>query len=322
MLSQPAAQLLEQLAAEGVSSWLVATGAREIVPASPSCRAAALLRGAVAPAADPAAVRRACDVLRGAFAASGGQQGRVSVPVDPRAAYDASALVAAARTTSGAVGRPNLLVRVPATTAGLSAMADCLAMSISVDADLVFCTERYEEFLDAYLTGMERALAAGRPLGRITAAASVPVGALDAEVDRRLPGSATPAAPAADLRGTAAVALARQLHRLREQRLSGDWWRVLRAAGAEPPSLVWTGVGPWHVGALVGWNTAQAASLEVLEAAGARGGLRGDTLLNAHGEARRAVEALEGLGIRMRDVARDLEVAELSRLRQAWPFTS
>ncbi|MFG2487219.1 transaldolase family protein [Streptomyces virginiae] len=322
MLSQPAAQLLEQLAAEGVSPWLIATGTREILPASPSSRAAALLRGAVAPAADPAAVRRACDALRGVFAASGGQQGRVSVPVDPRSAHDASALVAAARTASGEVGRPNLLIRVPATTAGLSAMADCLAMSISVDADLVFSPERYEEFLDAYLTGMERALAAGRPLGRITASASVPVGVLDAEVDSRLPQSPAPAGPAAGLRGTAAVALARQLHRLREQRLGSAWWRVLRAAGAEPPLLVWTGVGPWHVGELVGWNTAQAASLEVLEAAGARGGLRGDTLLNAHEEARRAWQALEGLGIRMRDVARDLEAAELSRLRQVWPFTS
>ncbi|WP_051782627.1 MULTISPECIES: transaldolase family protein [unclassified Streptomyces] len=323
MLSQTAAQLLKQLAAEGVSPWLVATGAREILPASPSCGAAAgLLRGAVAPAADPVAVRRACDALRGAFAASGGQQGRVSVPVDPRAAHDAAALVAAARTASGEVGRPNLLIRVPATTAGLSAMADCLAMSISVHADLVFSAERYEEFLDAYLTGMERALAAGRPLGRITASASVPVGVLDAEVDSRLPEAANPDGPAAGVRGTAAVALARQLHRLREQRLGGDWWRVLRAAGAEPPLLVWTGVGPWHVGELVGWNTAQAASLEVLEAAGARGGLRGDTLLNAHGEARRALAALEGLGVRMRDVAQDLEAAELSRLRQAWPFTS
>ncbi|MEV7557087.1 transaldolase, partial [Streptomyces sp. NPDC089795] len=124
------------------------------------------------------------------------------------------------------------------------------------------------------------------------------------------------------VRGTAAVALARQLHRLREERLGSDWWRVLRAAGAEPPSLVWTGVGPRHVGELIGWNTAQAASLEVLEAAGARGGLRGDTLLNAHEEARRALEALEALGVRMRDVARDLEAAELSRLRRAWPFTS
>lgn len=323
MLSQPAEALLKQLTAEGVSPWLVAASARDILPASPSYHpTTALLRGAVAPAAAPAAVRRACDALRDTFLTSGGRHGRVSLPVDPHRAHDAQALVSAARGTDGEVGRPNLLIRIPATTAGFSAMEDCLAMSVSVDVDLVFSAERYGEFLDAYLTGMERALAAGRPLRGIAAVASVPVGVLDAEVNSRLAALETPGAPAAGARDTAAVALARQLYRMREQRLSGDWWRVLRAAGAEPPGLVWTAVGPWHVSELVGWNTAQAASREVLEAAAARGGLKGDTLLNAHREADSALEGLERLGIRMRDVAQALEAAELRRLQRAWTLRS
>ncbi|MFF5447502.1 transaldolase family protein [Streptomyces sp. NPDC012888] len=321
MMSQPAMELLKQLAAEGVSPWLAAGGPEFLPGALYRPTGASLLHGAVVPDADPDAARRACDTLWDVFLTSGGRHGRVSVPVDPRVAHDAQALLAEARALRAAVGRPNLLVRVPATAAGLAALADCLAEGISVDADLVFSAERYDEVLTAYLTGLERALAAGRPLHETVAVTSVPVGTLDTEVDTRLAG--LPAGPDRDgARNTAAAAVARLMYRTREERMEGDWWRVLRAAGAVPPGLLWTAVEPRHIGALVGWNTGQAATADVLEEAVATGGLSGDTLLNAHEDGRKALALLEDLGIRMAEVTEVLETMELTRLQHAWKLSS
>ncbi len=260
--------------------------------------------------------------LQDTFLASGSRYGRVSVPVDPRIAHDTGALVAAARRVHADVGRPNLLARIPATPAGLLALEGCLALGISVDVDLVFSAERYAEVLGAYLAGMERALAAGRNLQWITATASVPVGRLDAEVNARLAALPGPALPAVQARDTAAVAVAREMYRVREQRLGTGWWRVLRAAGAMPPELLWTTAEPGHISALIGWNTAQAASLEMLETAALHEELRGDTLLGAHEEGRRALDTLERLGIRMPDVTQALETGELTRLQRAWTLRS
>ncbi|MBT2407559.1 MULTISPECIES: transaldolase family protein [unclassified Streptomyces] len=315
MMSQPAMGLLEQLAAEGVSPWLVVAGGGEFPPDS---AAPAVVHGAVAARVDLGAVRAACDALWETFRQSEGRRGRVSVPVDPRLVYDAEALVDAARAVHGEVGRSNLLVRIPATRAGVVALERCLALGISVDADLIFSAERYGQVLGAALAGLEGALAAGLRLQQVAAVTSVPVGVLDAEVNSRLMALPRQRTAAAGVQDTAAVAVARQMYRVREQRLDGEWWRVLRAAGAAPPQLMWTEVGPRHVGALVGWNTAQAVSLEVLEAAAAQHQLRGDTLLNGHTEARRALETLDGLGIRMADVVRELEAVELGRLQDEW----
>ncbi|MGR4881635.1 transaldolase family protein [Streptomyces sp. LARHCF249] len=319
MLSQPAIALLRQLASEGVSPWLAATSEEEFLP-GPLSRAArsGLVHGVVAPALGPAVVRRACDALWDAFLTSESRYGRVSVPVDPRIAHDAEALVAAARRVHADVGRPNLLARIPATPAGLAALEDCLALGISVDVDLVFSAERYDEVLGAYLAGTERALAAGLELQQVTATASVPVDVLDAEVNTRLAALSEPALPVSRARDTAAVAVAREMYRVRERRLGSGWWRVLRAAGAVPPALVWTTVEPRHVSALIGWNTAQATSLEVLESAALHEELCGDTLLGAHEEGRRALDLLERLGIRMPDVAGALETGQLTRLQRAW----
>ncbi|MFJ4779877.1 transaldolase family protein [Streptomyces sp. NPDC088762] len=324
MLSRLAVGLLKQLAAEGVSPWLADGSGVELLAGSrpdPAGVDAAFFQGAVAPAAPVASsadVRRSCDVLRGVFHASEGVHGRVSVPVDPRYAHDADALVSAARAGWSEVGRANVLMRIPVTRAGLVALEECLALGISVDADLVFSVERYEEVLDAVLRGLERAFKAGLPLTEVIATASVPVGPLDAEVNARLAALPVREMRAAEAHGTASLAVARQIYRAREQRLGGSWWRVLRAAGAMPPGLLWTAAGPRHVGALIGWNTAQAAPPEVFETAAREVELRGDTLLNAHREGRGATDALEALGVRMAEVAQALEAGELTRLQRDW----
>ncbi|MCX4779704.1 transaldolase family protein [Streptomyces sp. NBC_01264] len=316
MVSQEARDLLKQLASEGVSPWLSAHGPEEF---ETSVRHPVLgthfHNALVPPGSTLALLQRACDLLRPVFEATDGAVGHVSVPVSPRWAHDAHALRSAARALHRQLARPNVLVRIPATPAGLETMADCLAEGIGVHASMVFSAGRYAEVLDAYVDGLERSLASGRSLDDALMVASFPVGVFDAEVESRLDGLGVD--PGHEVRGAAGLAVARTLYRLREDRLSGGWWRVLRANGAPQPRLLWT-TGGTDVGALIGWNTALALSVDTLEEAARRPNLSGDTLLTRKDEGKGALGALERLGVSPSRVAAELETAELARLQHDW----
>ncbi|MEW2412402.1 transaldolase family protein [Streptomyces sp. NPDC046866] len=314
MVSQGAGALLRQLVSEGVSPWLSARDPEEFASAARYPTLGGHFHNALAPAGTTAAqARRTCDLLLPVFEASRGTVGHVSVPVAPRWAHDAPALLEAARALHRAVGRPNALVRMPMTPAGLAVLADCLAEGIGVHACLVFSDERYAEVLDAYVAGLERSLASGRALGSAPMVASFPAAVFDREVDARLDELGVAVDHA--VRGAAGLAVARRMYRIREERLSGDWWRVLRANGAPQPRLLWGPGADGGVGALIGWNTALALSLDALESAALDPALTGDTLLSAEAEAACALRALERLGVRVPELAAVLEAQEVARLQ-------
>src|SRR6266705_2030210 len=177
-------------------------------------------------------VRWACDVLRPVYDATGGVDGRVSIEVDPRLAHDTEATVAEARFLWWLVDRPNLLVKIPAARQGLPAIAACLAEGISINVTLIFSLARYDEVMDAFLDGLERARRAGRDLSCIASVASFFVSRVDTEVDARLDKIGT--AAAAGLRGRAAIANARLAYHHYERMLTSPRWAVLQAAGARP----------------------------------------------------------------------------------------
>jgi transaldolase len=152
-------------------------------------------------------VRWACDVLRPAYDATDGVDGRVSIEVDPRLAHDTEATIAEARALWWAVDRPNLFVKIPAARQGLPAIAACLAEGISINITLIFSLQRYDEVTGAFLDGMERARQAGHDLASIGSVASFFVSRIDTEIDRRLDKIDT--SEAAALRGQAAIANAR-----------------------------------------------------------------------------------------------------------------
>ncbi|TDU77096.1 transaldolase [Streptomyces sp. KS 21] len=317
MVSQGAGALLKQLVSEGVSPWLSTQDPGEFDAGARYPTLGAHFHNALAPAGSSLAqLRRACDLLLPLYELSKGAVGQVSVPVPPHRAHDAKAMGEAARAVHRAVDRPNALVRVPMTPAGPRVLSDCLAEGIGVHASMVFSAERYAEVLDGYLDGLERSLSCGRPLGAAPMVASFPVGPFDAAVDSRLDELRVGARH--EVRGAAGLAVARTMYRLREERLSGDWWRVLRANGAPQPRLLWGTGADGGVGALVGWNTALALSVATLEAAARKPELTGDTLLNADGEAACALQALERLGVPARQVAAVLETQELTRLQHGW----
>jgi transaldolase len=177
-------------------------------------------------------IRSACDVLRPVYDATHGVDGRVSIEVDPRLAHDAAEAITEARQLWRLVDKPNLFIKIPATEAGLPAIAQCLAEGISINVTLIFSLQRYAAVIETFLEGMERALAAGRDLSTLASVASFFVSRVDTEIDKRLDHLATPEARA--LKGKAAIANARLAYEYYERVFTLDRWGALAAAGAQP----------------------------------------------------------------------------------------
>ncbi|MFD0023534.1 hypothetical protein [Streptomyces sp. NPDC058382] len=294
MISPLAAALLRQLAAEGVAGWLAEDAAAPFSRARlRRLTAKGTFSGLLSTAGTADSVRDACDALLRLYEAGDGDDGLVSAAVG--------------RDVCRAVDRPNLLLRSTPDGPGLRAATAALAVGLGVDIAPVCTLDDCVEAMDAYFTGLERALSAGLSLERLTAVISVPVGQLDEEVDARLDRLASQ--KALERRGTAALAVARVAFRIREEKLGQEWWRVLRAAGARPPRLLWTAPRPHQLTALVGWRTGQAVSVEALEEAVAHGAPRGDTLLKRDAAGRAALAGLGELGIDMAEVSLALEAA-------------
>jgi len=173
-------------------------------------------------------------VLRPVFDASEGGDGFVSVEVDPRLAHDTAATVQAARALHRRIDRPNLMVKVPATRAGVAAIETLTGEGISINATLIFSRQRYSEVMEAYLRGLE---AAKGDLSPISSVASFFVSRVDAEVDARLEGLG--AADTAALRGKAAVANAQVAYDVFTETFSGPRWAALAARGARMQRPLW-----------------------------------------------------------------------------------
>ncbi|MDN3026463.1 transaldolase family protein [Streptomyces sp. S.PB5] len=296
-MTTEAMRLLDELAAEGVSPWWAARpGEQPAVPEALSCG----FRGVRMAAGTPVGVvRAACDELRscGGFVAFG------AAAFD--GADDPAAWVAAARMLHSGVDRPNLLVGVPATPAGLTAVERCLAEGIGIEATSVFSVRQYRAVLDAQCAGLERARARGVDLAAPGAATSCDLGALDAAVNARLDRLGDDGA-AGELRDTAGLATARLLYRTRETALASKRWLSLRESGARPLMLLWSGLRPEQVRSLVSWNTGHVLSAETVEAAARGHGLEGDTLLGRHEQSVQALRLLAERGVDVEAVGAEL----------------
>src|SRR6185295_17491561 len=182
-------------------------------------------------------VRWACDVMRPAYDASRGVDGRVSIEVDPRLAHETDKTIAEAKALWWLVDRPNLFIKIPATLAGLPAITATLAEGISVNVTLIFSLERYEQVMRAFQEGVAQAKANGKDLSDLQSVASFFVSRFDTEIDKRLEKIGSPEAEA--MMGKAAVANARLAYELYEKVFDNDEWRSLKAAGANEQRPLW-----------------------------------------------------------------------------------
>ena len=226
-------------------------------------------------------IRMACDRLKPRFDASRGLDGRVSIEVSPRLASDGPATFAAARRLNEAVDRDNVMVKIPATKAGLPAITSSIAAGISINVTLIFSLARYREVIDAYLTGLEQLVAAGGDPSRVRSVASFFVSRVDTKVDAAiearlasLPAGATERAELETLRGKAAVANARLAYAEFEHAFGGPRFAALQAKGAHAQRPLWASTSTknpayrdvFYVEELIGPNTVNTLPPATLDA--------------------------------------------------------
>ena len=269
-------------------------------------------------------VRAAADVLRPVYDATGGRDGRVSIEVDPRLAHDTKATIAEAKQLAWLVDRPNVMIKIPATKAGLPAITEVIGLGISVNVTLIFSLERYRAVMDAYLSGLEKAKERGLDLSQIRSVASFFVSRVDTEIDKRLDGIGTDEAKA--LRGKAAVANARLAYQAYEEVFSSDRWQALEKAGARTQRPLWASTGvkdpaykpTLYVDELVAPNTVNTMPEATLQATEESGSITGNTIAGTYEQARADIDALEKLGISYDDVVQLLEDEGVEKFEASW----
>lgn len=264
-------------------------------------------------------VRRACDVMRPVYDATGGIDGRVSIEVSPLLANDTDGTIAEAKALWAKVDRPNAMIKIPATVEGLPAITEAIASGISVNVTLIFSLPRYREVINAYLTGLEQALERGNDLQSIHSVASFFVSRVDVEIDRRLGDDHA-------LRGRAALANARLAYQLFEEMFSSERAKVLLDAGAQLQRPLWASTGvkdpqlpdTLYVTELVANNTVNTMPEKTLEAFANHGELHGDSIRDTYHDANRLLDQIDAAGISYTEVVELLEREGVEKFIVSW----
>ncbi len=270
-------------------------------------------------------VRNACDVFAEIFKSTGGVDGRVSIEVDPRLAHDTDKTIAQAIELWKIVDRPNVLIKIPATKAGLPAITAVIAEGISVNVTLIFSVERHKLVMDAYLAGLEKAKEAGHDLSKIHSVASFFVSRVDTEIDKRLEKIGGDEALA--LRGQAGVANARLAYAAYEDVfVGGARFEALKAAGAPVQRPLWASTGvknpdysdTLYVTELVGPNTVNTMPEKTMDAVADHGVVTGDTLSGTGPASQEIFDKLDAIGIDLTDVFIVLEDEGVEKFEASW----
>ena len=268
-------------------------------------------------------VQLGCDVLRGVYDESGGADGLVSLEVSPHLARDSAATLDEARRLWRAVGRPNLMIKVPATREGLIAIETLIGEGISVNATLLFAVDYYEGVHSAYIRGLEHLVESGGDPARVASVASFFVSRIDASIEKRVAAEIEAGADGERrasleaLQAKVAVANAVEAYASFRTEIESDRWAALQRAGARPQRVLWASTGTknpdlpktLYVDALIGKhtvNTVPAATFDAFKTVGkvtdALGGSRDATL----DEARAVLASVESLGISLQAITDEL----------------
>jgi transaldolase len=270
-------------------------------------------------------VRTACDVLAPQWESSDGIDGRVSIEVDPRLANETDKTVAQAIELWKIVDRPNLLIKIPATKAGLPAITSVLAEGISVNVTLIFSVERHREVIDAYLAGLEKAREAGHDLSKIHSVASFFVSRVDTEIDKRLEKIGSEEALA--LRGQAGVANARLAYAAYQEIFEGgERFQALTGHGARVQRPLWASTGvknpdysdTLYVTELVAANTVNTMPEKTLDAVADHGVVTGDTITGTADAAQGVFDKVSAIGVDLTEVFQVLEDEGVTKFIESW----
>ena len=349
---------LAQLAANGVSIWLddlsrsrIASGdlkdlitSRSVsgVTTNPTIFAGALSKGEgyEAQVAELAAsgvsteqaivelttrdVADACDIFAGVYASSNGFDGRVSIEVEPGLANDTEGTVKQAKELFAKVNRENVMIKIPATKPGLSAITQVIAEGISVNVTLIFSLARYREVIAAYIEGVKQAKANGHDISKIHSVASFFVSRVDTEIDKRLEAIGT--VDAKSLKSQAALANARLAYEVFEQEFAKANWADLAAAGAnkQRPLMASTGVkdpnlsDTLYVTELVAPELVNTMPEKTMEAVFDHGIVPANSITNNYESAKMVLLAVSAVGVDYDDVTDLLEREGVEKFIISW----
>jgi transaldolase len=266
-------------------------------------------------------VADACEVFADVYQSSNGVDGRVSIEVEPNLAMDTEGTISEGLELHRLVGKENVMIKVPATIPGLGAITELTAHGVSVNVTLIFSTERYDQVIDAYFTGLEKAIENGVDVSKIHSVASFFVSRVDTEVDARLE-----ALGRQDLRSKAALANARLAYALFQERFASARWAELAAKGArlQRPLMASTGVkdpalpDTLYVTELVAANLVNTMPEKTMLATADHGVIAGDTITPNIAGAREFMNELATAGVDFAEVTQKLEDEGVSKFITSW----
>jgi transaldolase len=262
----------------------------------------------------------AADLLRPEYDRLDRGDGFVSIEVSPLLAHETPATIEQAASLFGRLGRPNILIKIPATPEGIPAIEETIAAGINVNVTLIFSLARHAEVIEAYLKGLERLVATGGDPAGVSSVASFFVSRVDTETDKRLPEDSP-------LRGKAAVANAKLAYALFRERFAGARWEALAAKGARLQRPLWASTSTknpaysstLYVDELIGpdtVNTLAPASIDALHRGDAT--LRPDTVAQDLDGAQQVLEDLATAGVDFDDVTATIEREGVESFAQSY----
>ena len=270
-------------------------------------------------------IRAAADVLRPVYDRTGARDGYVSLECSPYLANDTQGTITEAVRLWQTVNRPNLMIKIPATDAGLPAIRAVIGKGINVNITLLFAVETYRKVVEAYIGGLEDLRAANRDFSKVASVASFFISRTDAAVEQRI-GLLDDPARGADLLGKIAIANAKLAYQAYGVLFAGPRWAALAHAGAMTQRLLWASTSTksksfkdtLYVEALVGRDTVNTVPPKTMEAFRAHGVVQADAVEQGLDEARRNLRALADLGIDLDAVSRGLVVDGVRLFRDAF----
>jgi transaldolase len=253
-------------------------------------------------------VGRAADILMPVHERTAGHDGYVSIECTPDLADDTDATVIQARELWARLQRPNTMIKVPATAAGVPAIERLTAEGVNVNVTLLFSVNRYQQVMDAFQAGLEARIAGGEPIGHIASVASFFVSRVDSKVDARLPDDST-------LRGHAAVANAARAFATYERVIGSARWQRLAAAGARRQRPLWASTGTkdpaysdvLYVESLIARGVVNTMPIATLDAFADHGIPKRETLVAAGDSAADVLDRLRGAGVDLDQITEELE---------------
>jgi transaldolase len=265
-------------------------------------------------------IQAAADVLRGVYDASGGDDGYVSLEVSPHLADDAEGTIDEARRLFATVDRPNVMIKVPGTAAGVEAIETLIGDGININSTLLFSLAGYTAIAEAYVAGLERAAAPDQ----VASVASFFVSRIDGVVDAALDEIGSEAALA--LKGRIAIANARVAYERFGEIFASDTFAQLKAHGARPQRVLWASTSTksptyrdvLYIEELIGSETVNTIPPATLDAFRDHGVVRGDTIREDIDRARDDLEQLAGLGIDLDDVTARLQIDGVGKFKDAF----